>query len=1133
MPKIYDNIEKNLIDGLTSILQHSHKADFCVGYFNLRGWRQVLPSVEHFVGEEGKQCRLLIGMMDTSEKQEVINFFDNNHIPMDTSQVVKLANQLAHELREQLTIGIPSFEDSEALRDLVKQLRKRKLVVKLHTRHKLHAKLYLCYREDATNPITGFVGSSNLTTAGLVRQGELNVDVMDEDACIKLQKWFEDRWNDKFSIDVTQQLIQVIEESWACAEVSPYHIYMKLVYHLSREARAGSYEFPIPSEFKGQLFEFQEKAVQLAAHHIKKRNGVLIGDVVGLGKTIMASAVIKVLQESNNYRALIICPKNLVTMWDKYVHNYNLGAKVISISNLQSELKRLPGRYHLVLIDESHSLRNRKGKRYQLVFEYIRDHESKCILLSATPYNKTYSDLYNQLRLFIPEEKNIGIRPEAYIEKVFGGDVQAFESHHQCSPHSFHAFDKTGEPRDFQELMRLFMVRRTREFIQKNYALEDPKNKRKYLQFPDGTKSYFPDRVPKRVEFKVDEKNPNDPYAKLYSSDIVSIINDLHVPRYGLGNYKKEKFEKQPAKEEAVLLANLSNAGKRLMGFCRTNLLKRLESSGVTFIQSLDRHIFRNYIFLYAIENNLPLPIGTQNAEMLESSFEDKDYDDSKQVLDNNDDDETIEEEKKEQIVTESSNYKEEEYQKKAKVIYEMYRNHYKNYFDWISPIFFKPELKQHLKEDINALLSILKEKGNWSTDKDEKLKALQELVQKKHPKEKILIFTQFADTALYLQNSLVDRGLGQIAYVTGSTDEPTEFAQRFSPKSNAVEIKKEDEIRVLISTDVLSEGQNLQDAHIVVNFDLPWAIIRLIQRAGRVDRIGQTSEKILCYSFFPAKGIEKIIRLRNRIITRLRENAEVVGTDESFFEDDAVSEIVLGDLYNEKSGILDQEGKEEDVDFTSYAYQIWQKAIKENPDLKKEIEQIPNVVYSTKPIDVKNSEIHKQEGVLVFVRTNEGNDCLAYIDKYGNSVTESPIAILKSAECLPLTPALNPLSNHFNLLKTGVERLHEEEKRIGGSLGRKTSVRYKVYERMKAFFQQVKGEYLSRLEKAIDEVYKFPLLETATDQLNKRMKMDISDEELADLIINLKEENRLCDVREDVEFHKPRIICSMGLKKE
>lgn len=186
-----------------------------------------------------------------------------------------------------------------------------------------------------------------------------------------------------------------------------------------------------------------------------------------------------------------------------------------------------------------------------------------------------------------------------------------------------------------------------------------------------------------------------------------------------------------------------------------------------------------------------------------------------------------------------------------------------------------------------------------------------------------------------------------------------------------------------MIATDVLSEGQNLQDCSILVNFDLPWAIIRLIQRAGRVDRIGQKAAEILCYSFLPADGVERLINLRSRVSQRLRENAEVVGTDESFFEDEEDPGALI-DLYSEKSGILDGEADTE-VDLASYAYQIWRNAIESNPSLAKQIPSLPDVVYSTKAYVPSPS---RPGGALVYMRTAQGNDALTWVDQVGEAVS-------------------------------------------------------------------------------------------------------------------------------------------------
>src|SRR5262249_38236206 len=159
---------------------------------------------------------------------------------------------------------------------------------------------------------------------------------------------------------------------------------------------------------------------------------------------------------------------------------------------------------------------------------------------------------------------------------------------------------------DWRELMRLYMVRRTRSFIQDNYADTDPATGRRFLTFADGSRSYFPIRQPKVVKFKIDDQNSSDQYAALYSTPVVAAINDLRLPRYGLGNYIHETPHAPPSAAEARVIADLSRAGIRLKGFCRTNLFKRLESSGRAFVHSVERHILRNFVYLHALENDLP-----------------------------------------------------------------------------------------------------------------------------------------------------------------------------------------------------------------------------------------------------------------------------------------------------------------------------------------------------------------------------------------------------------------------------------------------------------------------------------------------------------------------------------------------
>lgn len=1132
MPRIFDNIEQSLLPALRDTLNLADRADFCVGYFNLRGWKQIDSFVDRWPGGPSQCCRLLVGMQRLPEEElRAALSLAKGDGAIDNQSAARLKKKLAEEFREQLTVGVPTNADEAGLRRLAAQITAKKVVVKLFLRHPLHAKLYMLFRPDPVSPLVGYLGSSNLTLAGLSQQGELNVDVLDQDACQKLARWFEDRWDDRLCIDISDELVKIIDESWAREQaIPPYHIYLKIAYHLSQEARAGLAEFRIPRDFGNELFEFQVAAVKIAAHHLNKRGGVLIGDVVGLGKTLMATALGRIFEDDQDLETLILCPKNLVPMWEDYRERYRLRGKVLSTSQAQKQLVNLR-RYRLIIIDESHNLRNRDGKRYKAIQEYIQKNESRVVLLSATPYNKTYLDLSNQIRLFISEEEDVGVRPECLLKEL--GETE-FIRRHQCSLRSVAAFEKSEYADDWRELMRLYLVRRTRSFIKDNYALTDTATQRKYLEFADHTRSYFPERVPRTVKFASADAKAGGQYATLYAPDVVDAINDLNLPRYGLANYVAPSPHQPPTPKEAKVLDDLSRAGKRLMGFCRTGLFKRLESSGQAFLQSLERHVLRNFVFLHAIENGLDLPIGTQDAAYLDERLFDDDVEAVAGTTDLFDDDDN-DDGSAASTSAPSPLRTEDEFKRRAAEVYDEYRKRYARRFRWLRANLFDTELAKDLRSDAQSVIKLLNKAGTWDADRDAKLAALVALLTKKHAREKVLIFTQFADTVQYLSAELKRHGVAAIAGVTGSASNPTALAWRFSPVSNRKreQIAPADELRVLVATDVLSEGQNLQDCAVVVNYDLPWAIIRLVQRVGRVDRIGQQASEIPCYSFLPAEGVEKIIRLRQRLRQRLRENAEVVGTDEAFFGDERGDRVIV-DLYHEKSGILDGDDDTE-VDLASYAFQIWKNAIERDASLQTAIPALPAVVYSTKPHQPTGSA---PEGALVFLRTAFDDNRLAWIDRNGKNVSESPLAILKAAACEPNTPALPRLDNHHELVAKAVAAIAEEEKSVGGQLGRPSGARFRTYERLKRCAEDIKGtlfdapEFRDQLIKAIDEIYRYPLKQAATDMLNRLLRSGIEDITLAQRVVELRQEDRLCLIEQETETREPQIICSLGLRE-
>ncbi len=1126
MPRIFDNISEHLGKALGDSLADARRLDACVGYFNLRGWSQLAESVDALPRlHPSPKARLLIGMAERPDDDLRRALSSAGRSPaMDNQAASHLKAKALNDLRRQLTYGVPNAADEAALRALKRQLADGDAEVRLHLRHRLHAKLYLCHRASPDNPRTGYVGSSNLTFAGLVKQGELNVDVLDHDATGKLHDWFEDRWGDQFSIDVTDDLIGILEESWASERLlSPYLVYLKMAYHLSRDAREGLVQYGLPKEMRSALLDFQAAAVQIAARILDKHNGVMIGDVVGLGKTIVGTAIARLWQEERGTETLVVCPRNLVEMWEGYVHAHRLFAKVLPLSMATRELDDMR-RYRVVLVDESHNLRRRTRQDYAALKDYIERNESKVILLTATPYNVEFADTANQLALFVGDDTNLGISPDRAISQM---DRQEFMRKCDGKPQTLKAFRISEDPDDWQRLMSQFLVRRTRRFIVDNYAETDEAG-RKYLNFAEGGRFYFPERAPEPLRHLL---GAADPAAEMVSERTLGEIASLRLPRYSAARYLDE--DAAPATGgQAKIVDDLRRALQgNLKGVTLIMLYKRLSSSGASFILSLERHLLRNWIWLTALRRGDELPIGPMAETLL--------------------DDETPEEGDEAVLggcarpALESR--APEHWAKAAESAYDNLRASGGRQVRWIDSGLFSDELERDLLDDVGVLQGMLERFGTWRQENDSKLDALERLLTERHPREKVLVFTEYRDTAEYVAGALARRGVKSVEWVSGDTDNPTSLARRFSPLTNAdlgALGEGETELRVLVSTDVLSEGQNLQDAHIVVNFDLPWAIVKIIQRAGRVDRIGQKSPKVLVYSFLPADDVEEVINLRSRIRRRLEENAAVFGSDESFFGDRGEMRVIRG-LYDERSGPEDDE-EAEDVDPVSLAYEIWRRAIEADPGLKAKVESLPDVVYAT-----RRSE-GAPTGVVTYARSALGFDALAFTpDEVGDGAAGgdaaeggtardgaagggsaellTPAEALKLARCGPDAEALSPLGNHHELVQAAVSGpLTAPALHAAGAL---SGIRKRCWDRLHNNLDQFAGSlFEDDLNAALDSLFRRPLRESATQVLARALR-ERSTDDLADLLVQLHHEDRLCLPEPDLADDDLQIVCSLGLK--
>jgi len=1097
MPRILDNLvpdgDSQMEEALSDTLATSRALDVAVGYFNLRGWGLIADRIGDLPGEPDRSAaRVLVGM--TEDPREEMRRLVSVHVPpaTDSEMAGERLGRTVDEFRAQLEVGLPTPTDEAALRKLRQQIDDGVVDVRLYLRHRLHAKLYLAHRDDVPVPRVGYVGSSNLTQAGLRDQGELNVDVTDITSTQKLAEWFDERWSDPFTVPVNPELVELLDGSWAGATpLEPYLVYLKMAYHLSQEAREGLIQFGLPASMARQLLKFQEAAVKIAARIVLDRGGVMIGDVVGLGKTMVATAIARLLQEDHGWETLIVCPKNLVPMWESYKSKYRLHGRVLSLSMAARELPQMT-RHRLVVVDESHNLRNPGRIDHQALRRYISNNDSKVVLLSATPYNKSLDDLNGQLSLFLDEHADLGIRPELAIAER-GEDLFSIDCEGRTS--SLVAFRRSEHLEDWQTLMSQFMVRRTRRFIEDNYAGTDRRG-RKFLTFGDKTRFYFPKRIPRPVERAL---TPKDPAIEMLSDTTLDTVKSLKRPRYSLHKYLTGA---EPADgDEEQLISDLRRAARgTLDGFNRVMMFKRLSTSGPAFLLTLRRHLLRDRVFLYAVEQDRPIPVGQLDRAVwdLASGTEDDGI------------------------------FGDDEFGLTPEQAYQQLVSSPPPKLRWLGPEHLNDVFVADLTDDIDSIEEMLERFGRWDQATDGKINTLVRIVLEKHRDEKVLVFTEYTDTAAYVLRALELRGVQDVAMVTGQTGNATELARRFSPGSHPFGLDEHEKgLRVLISTDVLSEGQNLQDARIVVNYDLPWAIVKLVQRAGRVDRIGQTAEQVVLYTLLPAASVEEEIDLRSRIRDRLEENARLLGSDEQFLGDAREREVVAG-LFDEHSE-WDLGGVDE-VDPVSMAYEIWRTAERNHPELAKRVEAMPNVVYATLESAPNDKGTLGSPGVLVHSQTVTGSDAFAVVHRSGEARTISPQEALRMAECEADTPPRSPLTDHHDLVAAAFDGpLTTPPEKVAVV---PTGVRGRCYEKLKTYKSSPQLDLLApdeELGAALEDLRRYPLQPSALQTLARAVR-ERTPADLAALIVDLHREHLLCEYPDTSATRtEPRVICSMG----
>ena len=957
MPNIFDNLsdDTRLGPAVRQTLDDFDTLDVATGYLDLRGWSEFADLIDSKppVTDDSPRptARLLVGMVAPSDSGQILQTLQNDVQPKaygadihDREKALARRDQLVAHLRNQLMRGLATKSGQKTLRSLKRQLNDGVVEMKVFTERPLHGKTYIFYAPAKKHSSRwAYVGSSNLTGAGLNTNLELNIDIQDSDATEKVARWFEARWSDNFSLTITAEIIELIAASWADEQQpTPFELYLKVCHSLSQDARDGL-GYVLPASMHNLLLDYQESAVRTLARRVVRRGGTMLGDVVGLGKTLTAVATALMLEAAEDYSTLVCCPKNLECMWTEHMEAYGVNGRVVPYSMVHTVLPELR-RFNLVICDESHNLRNSGTIVHEALRDYVGRNGSKVLLLTATPYNLAFQDVGNQIGLYLDADADLGIVPAAalaadptLVDKVDG------------KINTLAAFMRSEEANDWRRLMSDHLIRRTRTFIKrsaKTELVEQPDGttvERKYLEFSNGDRFRFPDRVARPLNHNFTE---GDPAMLMEDDETLDALQSLRLPRYRLADYDDPTAEH--SRSDIEHLDDIRAGRGNVSGFVRVGLFKRLSSSGHAFIRSLRRQRDRNDLFLYAIDARLPVPLGSFTDRQFAVSDEDLDED--------------------------------EGFSGSLSERYDQLRGSLPVKTKWINTTILRRSFRVDLASDNEILDNLLRRFGAWDWQRDSKVAALVELLTGEHAGEKILVFTEYADTAEYVAEALHAAGLDRVGVVTGSTHDPSAVARRFAPNANRLpgqpaspEADEARRIDVLVATDVLSEGQNLHDSHIIVNYDLPWAIIRIIQRAGRVDRIGQDSDTVYVYLITHEK-IEQQLRLRQRIKARLGAAAEAFGSDEEFFGGSDEIQI-LEDFYDGRVADSAEESDGE-ADAVSEAWLTWSNAQKKHPQIARRVLALQDLVHSSREQYVNEISGH----VTCFVAHCLRRGCVRYV---------------------------------------------------------------------------------------------------------------------------------------------------------
>lgn len=920
-----------LLDRFRETLGQARCFDVLSGYFRLSGFHQLADCLETtdkvriLVGMEVDRpilaaTSLAAGYLTAPLAPAGFDFYSHQQHRETYAEAVRQeaatspdTPEVESSLRQLLVFLMRACPLGEAL-DRAAGNNGRHLEIRVVPQRNVHAKVYIThYRKPVAlvTPATVITGSSNFTFPGLQGQREFNMELKSGYDVLFAQERFEELWRE--GVDVSEAAVAAIQrQTWLREDITPYELYLKLLYEYFQEQinqAEDDEDLYLPEGFR--RLRYQTSAALDARRVLDTYNGVFLADVVGLGKTIVTALLLQQLPG----RKLIVCPPVLIDYWEESMRDFGVQRfKVVSLGKLDRIIEEGPERYQYVIVDEAHRFRNEGTQAYEQLHRICWGR--KVVLVSATPLNNTIADIRNLVKLFqAPRHSTIPGLPN------LDGFFAPLEKRVEEARRNLRRAEKADDVvviREARETLRqvvrevadqvrdrvlkFLMVRRTRTDIRKYFADD---LKMQGLHFPAVS-------PPRRIIYEYTGA------AEVAFLSTVQALLHFHYARY------------QPLLYLQRDLSTFEEAAQRNVGdFMRGLLVKRLESSLFAFRRSLERFVVSYQQFIKMLDTGT-LYLG-KSLNRYYDLLEKDDLDGIEKLLD-------------------------------AGKIQE---------FDSRD---FTAELRDHLVQDLETLQNI---QALWQgVEDDPKLDKFLACLRddKTLAQEQMVIFTESRETGEYLFRALNAEYPGQVIFASSHGGETGDPVRSYSPADIRDQIlrnydpryakaRQSSTIRFLVTTDVLAEGVNLHRACVLLNYDLPWNPTRVLQRAGRVNRIGSKHNHIYIYNFFPTTHSDAHLGLENNVVNKIQLFHDLLGEDAQYLsEGEQVSSRELFKKLNEAATYEGEQGEDSELPYLT----LIRKVKDEQPELFEKLKELPRKARQAYRPELAGSPA----GLITFFRT-------------------------------------------------------------------------------------------------------------------------------------------------------------------